>query len=100
VSGVWRVPEGRDATRTYYLIVDAVDDRGRAVTLPIRNEETGQVERVSTFGLRVDEATWDRVAADLDDDGIIQERVVAIKRPGELEPEYLVGTTGGTITRW
>jgi hypothetical protein len=100
VSGVWRVPEGREATRSYYLIVEALDDQGRRVTLPIRNEETGAVERVSTFGLRVDEATWDRVGADLEDDGIIQDRLVAVKRTGELEPEYFVGTTGGAITRW
>jgi hypothetical protein len=100
VSGVWRIPEGRESTRSYYLIVEALDDQGRRVTLPIRNEETGAVERVSTFGLRVDEATWDRVGADLEDDGIIQDRLVAVKRIGELEPEYLVGTTGGAITRW
>jgi hypothetical protein len=100
VSGVWRVPDRSDATRNYYLIVQAVDDRGRAVTLPVRNEETGSTERVSTFGLRVDEATWDRVGEDLEDDGIIQDRLVAVKRVGELEPEYLVDTTGGAITRW
>ena len=100
VSGVWRVPDVNVAARNYYLIVEAVDDRGRSVTLPVRSEETGEVERVSTFGVRVDEATWDRVAADLDDDGIIQDRLVAVKRPGELEPEYLVETTGGAITRW
>jgi hypothetical protein len=100
VSGVWRVPDVNVAARNYYLIVEAVDDRGRSVILPVRNEETGEVEHVSTFGVRVDEATWDRVAADLDDDGIIHDRLVAVKRPGELEPEYLVETTGGAITRW
>jgi hypothetical protein len=26
--------------------------------------------------------------------------LVAVKRVGELEPEYLVDTTGGAITRW
>jgi hypothetical protein len=100
VSGVWRVPDVNVAARNYYLIVEAVDDRGRSVTVSVRDEETGRVERVSTFGLRVDEATWDRVGEDLDEDGIIQDRLVAVKRPGELEPEYLMSTTGGAITRW
>jgi hypothetical protein len=73
---------------------------GRRLTLPIPSEETGRVERVSSWGLRVDEATWQRVAADKADDGIIQERVVGRKAIGELEPTYTVTTTGGAITRW
>lgn len=100
VAGVWRVPELNATARNYYLIVEAIGEQGEAVTLPIENEETGEVERVSTFGLRVDEATWDRVATDLDDDGIIQERTVAVKRRGELEPEYRVDTSGAAITQW
>lgn len=100
ISGVWRVPEANAAARNYYLIVEAIDERGARVTLPVRNEETGEVERTSTFGLGVTEETWDRVGQDLEDDGVIQDRRVAVKRPGETEPEYLVSTTGGTITRW
>jgi hypothetical protein len=99
-SGVWRVPELNPSARNHYLIVEAVDERGRRVTLPVTNEETGAVERVSTFGLRVDEATFERVAADKRDDGIIQDRIVGVKRRGELEPEYAVATTGEAITRW
>jgi len=99
-SGVWRVPEGNARARNHYLIVEAVAPDGRSLTLPIRSEETGRVERVSSWGLRVDEATWERVAADKADDGIIQQRTVGRKVAGELEPEYLIETTGGAITRW
>lgn len=99
-SGVWRVPEGNPAARNHYLIVEAIDAGGRALTLPILNEETGRVERVASWGLRVDEATWSAVAADKADDGIISRRTVGRKHPGELEPRYDVTTTGGTITRW
>lgn len=99
-SGVWRVPEANAAARNHYLIVEAIDAGGRALTLPILNEETGRVERVASWGLRVDEATWLAVAADKADDGIISRRTVGRKHPGELEPRYDVTTTGGTITRW
>jgi len=99
-SGVWRVPDVNTRARNYYLIVEAVDPRGRVLTLPITNEETGRVERVSRWGVRVDEATWERVRSDKADDGIIQERQVGRKASGELEPSYTVPTTGGTITRW
>jgi len=99
-SGVWRIPEGNSRQRNYYLIVEAVDDRGRRLTLPILNEETARVERVATWGLRVDEATWARVADDKSDDGIIQQRLVGRKVVGDLEPTYTVATPGGAITRW
>jgi len=99
-SGVWRVPEDNARARNYYLIVEAVDPTGRRLTLPILSEETGRLERVASWGLRVDEATWNRVADDKADDGIIQQRTVGRKVAGELEPRYLVETTGGAITRW
>jgi len=99
-SGVWRVPEDNARARNYYLVVEAIDASGQRLTLPVLNEETGRVERVSRWGLRVDEATWNRVAADKADDGIIQQRTVGRKVAGELEPAYLIESTGGTITRW
>jgi hypothetical protein len=99
-SGVWRVPDANTGARNHYLIVEAIAPDGGRLTLPIQSEETGSVERVSSWGLRVDEATWQRVAADKADDGIIQERVVGRKVAGELQPEYVVTTTGGAITRW
>lgn len=99
-SGVWRVPEDNARARNFYLVVEAIDASGQRLTLPILNEETGRVERVSRWGLRVDEATWNRVAADKADDGIIQQRTVGRKVAGELDPAYLVASTGGAITRW
>jgi hypothetical protein len=99
-SGVWRVPDENPGARNYYLIVEAVAPDGSAVPVPIRNEEDGRTRQVRTFGLRVDESTFERVAADKRDDGIIQQGVVGTKRRGELEPEYSVATTGATITDW
>jgi hypothetical protein len=99
-SGIWREPEENAGTQNFYLIVEAVTPDGRALELPIRNEETQRTERVSSFGLRVDEQTFQRVAADKRDDGIIQQSVVGRKARGALDPEYAIPTTGGTITRW
>ena len=98
--GIWRTPDANPATRNYYLIVEARGEQGDRVALPVRNEETGQTERVIEFGLGVSEATWERVAEDLADDGIIQDEVVGTKERGEAEPQYFVETTGGAITGW
>ncbi|MEA1052791.1 DUF6384 family protein [Lamprobacter modestohalophilus] len=66
----------------------------------MRNEETGKIERVERWGLRVDQQTFERVAADKQDDGIIQDDLLGSKAPGELEPDYRVPTSGAAITEW
>lgn len=99
-TGVWRVPEANPQARNYYLIVEAVAPDGRVLSLPIRNEETGATSVVRRWGLRVDETTFQRVAADKADDGIIQDRVFGEKRVGELDIAYRFATTGAAITDW
>ena len=68
--------------------------------MPIKSEEDGKTARVKEWGLRVDEATYNGVAADKRDDGIIQMDVVGSKQRGHLNPEYSVATTGAAITKW
>jgi Family of unknown function (DUF6384) len=99
-SGVWRVPDDNRRARNYYLIVEAVAPNGERLALPITSEENGRTRSVSEWGLRVDEATYNRVAADKRDDGIIQDAVVGVKRRGALDPDYTVATTGAAITKW
>jgi hypothetical protein len=99
-SGVWREPQVNRSARNYYLIVEAIGRDGRALRLPVTSEEDGRTRAVSAWGLRVDEATYQRVAADKGDDGIIQDAVVGVKRRGALAREYAVPTTGAAITEW
>jgi len=93
-SGVWRIPDVNTRTRNYYLIVEAVDADGRVVPVMVVNEETRRSERVEQWGLRVDEAKFNAVAADKRDDGIIQDRRVGSKALGRLQPSYDIKTTG------
>ena len=99
-SGVWRQSADNPSGRNYYLIVEAIAPNGEPLTIPIRNQEDGRTSPVRKWGLRVDEATYERVAADKRDDGIIEQDVVGTKRRGELDPEYSVATTGAAITKW
>lgn len=100
LSGVWRVPEANPGARNYYLIVEAVDDGGGTIALPIRNEEDGQVYTVQKWGIRVDRDDFERIAADKRDDGIIQDYVLGVKERGQLEPRYRIATSGAAITSW
>ena len=99
-SGVWRVPDVNTDARNYYLIVEAVDAGGKVLRRSVRNEEDGRLYEVRKWGIRVDETTFDAVAADKRDDGIIEDYVLGAKVPGKLEPDYRVPTTGATITEW
>jgi len=100
LSGVWRVPAVNPNARNYYLIVEAIDARGDRLRLPIENEEDGKLRTVSKWGVRVEKSTFDSVAADKRDDGIIQGNVIGRKARGKLTPDYLVPTSGATITDW
>lgn len=99
-SGVWRHPADNPRARNYYLIVDAVGADGRPVALPITSEEDQRVRQVSTFGVRVPQAVYDAVRADKQDNGLIDNPLVAVKRRGELEPSYRMPVAGGFITDW
>ena len=99
-SAIWRVPDVNPDARNYYLIVEAVDASGKVLRREIRNEEDGRVYNVRKWGVRVDDATFEAVAADKRDDGIIEDYVLGTKAVGRLEPEFRVPTTGATITDW
>lgn len=99
-TGVWRIPDVNDDARNYYIIVQAVTPQGEALSLPITNEEDGKTKVVTKWGLRVDEKTFNEIADDKKDDGIIQRNKFGIKKRGDLQPEYLLPTTGGAITSW
>ena len=100
MSGIWRVPDVNPDTRNYYLIVEAVTANGSILERRVRNEEDGRYYSVRKWGVRVDEETFEAVAADKRDDGIIQDFVLGAKTAGRLEADYLVPTSGATITQW
>lgn len=100
-SGVFRIPDANPNARNYYLIVEAVDANGRPVKVQVTSEEQGKTGLVDVWGLRVSEAEYARVRADKQDDGIIQNNRVGVKRRGYLQPEYAIPVQqGGAILEW
>src|SRR5690606_18994599 len=100
LSGVWRVPDEHPQAQNFYLSVEAIAPDGATPTLRMRKRAAGKGRAVSRWGRRGDEQTFRRVADDKRDDGIMQADVVAVKRRGELEPEYGVASTGAAISEW
>jgi hypothetical protein len=99
-TGVWRRPPAGSNARNYYLIVEAISPDGQKFALPIRNEETGAIETVTKFGVRVPQDTFEAVARDKRDDGIVQKNHFGVKRRGRLAVDYEMPFEGGFITKW
>jgi hypothetical protein len=103
-SAVWRFPDINTDASNYYLIVEALDTDRKPLSLPILNEETGEVSTVAKWGVRVPEEVYRVVEADKTDDGIIQGNVIGIKQFGFLDVDYAVPTlppsAPGMITDW
>lgn len=99
-SGIWRVPDANSGARNYYLIVEAATSAGKLLELPVLSEETGKTKQVSRWGVRVSAPVFEAVRADKTDDGIIQNRTVAVKPPGYTKLDYKMPVAGGAITDW
>jgi hypothetical protein len=99
-TGFWTFPEVNTAATNYYLVVEAIDSDGKALTLPIANEETGATENVAIWGVRVPETVYKSVEQDKLDDGIIQRNVMGMKEYGFLDVDYIMPVLGGAVTRW
>lgn len=99
-SGVWRYSNDSPNVRNHYLVVEALNNKGEAATLPIRNEETGKTERVDVFAVRVPEEEYNRVGEDKKDNGIIEHDMIGKKPRGALAPKFDLPIAGGFITTW
>jgi hypothetical protein len=86
--------------RAYYVVVDAVDPAGKVVQVPIRNDETNQIENVSRFAVRVPLETFEAVRNDKARNGIVQNSRMAEKRRGYIEPEFRMPALEGRLSRW
>lgn len=99
-TGVWRFPEAASDATNYYIVVQAIGPNGAPLSLPIESEETGRIEEVDIWAVRVPEVTYESVRADRLDDGVIQRNILGLKQYGFLDVEYLMPVQGGTITEW
>lgn len=98
-GGTWRRHDSNPNSRNHYLIVRALDADGNTVTVPIRNEEYGGTRRVSEWGERVPQEVYDRVAADKQDNGIIDDEEFGFKPRGFITAERRHPDVG-QITEW
>jgi len=99
-TGVWTIPDANENARNYYIIVEAIGTDGTAQMQSITNEETGNAEQVSQWGVRVSEVVFNGVRDDKVDDGIVQNNILGLKQFGYVDIDYVLPVLGGEITQW
>lgn len=103
LSGIERHAPGTGDLSGSYLIVQAVDSSGNVVPMQIRNAESGKMERVTEWAEQVPQEVFERVMADKQEDGVVDNRELAVKRRGEQDLEVTlpgVLQRGRQITKW
>lgn len=84
-----------------YVVVEATDKGGKPVKIPITSAESGRTETVSTWAEEVPDEVWNKISADKRADGIVDDRLFANKKSGNLDLKYekIQGSTR-RITHW
>ena len=99
VGGTWRYHTELEGVRNYYLRVQAITADGQRLEVAIRNEEYGTTARVGEWAERVPKEVYDRIAADKEDNGLIDDDDFGFKRRGFLTAERNYEDLG-QITEW
>lgn len=90
-----------------YLVVEALDGNGLALPRSIVDLETKDRVVVKRWGEEVPAEVWERIAADKQKDGVLDETVFAKKRRGFMSEEVVLAdgrgrplAKGRRVTRW
>jgi hypothetical protein len=83
-SGIDRY-DARGRLVGYYVIVEAVTPDGRVLPRRIRSGETQQTTTATKWGEQVGRSTWDRIAADAQADGVVDDTRFAHKPRGAVD---------------
>lgn len=104
-SGFERLYNGR--VSGYYLVVEALDRNGNALRRSIVNTETKSRDMVTMWGEEVELDVFERIVADKQKDGVVDENVVAKKVRGIMSEEFVLDGGRGTpiakgrrVTKW
>jgi hypothetical protein len=99
-SGVWRYwePTGE---KYYYVVVEAVDKTGRVQPVDVKNVENGRTYNVRSWGIRVPQRTYEKVGADKQADGVVDNARAGVKPAGSIDIRWDIPTINDQrITSW
>ncbi|WP_369683633.1 DUF6384 family protein [Pseudomonas gingeri] len=84
-----------NGSKTWYLLTEATDAAGNVVAVPITSVESGERRYAAVFGVRVNQATYQAVRRDKEQDGHVDDRLVGRKAANSLSFKFLKGPVKG-----
>ena len=100
-SGFWTFPEINTEATNYYVVVEALDPRRQAaLSLPILNEENGQTETVTIWGVRVPERSIAPSRPTSATTASSSATSWASRNSAFSTSDYVMPVLGGAVTRW
>lgn len=98
-SGVERTYD-RSGGKSWYMIAEALTDRGTPFPVLIKDSETGVEKQVRTFGIRITQSEYEKLRADKLDDGHINNKLIGKKPANQLGIHYSRPLLDERITKW
>lgn len=99
-SGVERT--SNSGGRAWYVIAEALDGAGNPVPVHSTSVEDGTSRVVSIFGIQVPQATFEQVKKDKQDNGLIDDRAIGVKKANTLgfDLNSKANSSGSMILEW
>ncbi|HWH68721.1 MAG TPA: DUF6384 family protein, partial [Candidatus Sulfotelmatobacter sp.] len=87
--------------KRWYLIVEALNERGQALPQTIKNRETGEVLTTTLWGEEIPQELYNKIYNEKKSTGAVEDLSFGKKEAGYLEPRYtrIAGSTH-RITSW
>jgi len=100
-SGVERTYDSSGG-KSWFLVVEAVDDAGQVMPLEVTSSETGKTSMAPYYGLRVSQTEYNRVKQDKLADGLVDDGKVGNKPANEVAFRYGIDvvTPNNMILEW
>jgi hypothetical protein len=99
-AGFRRMKEKDPETTQWFLVIEALDGAGKAISMPVMSMDTGEVKLVTKWAIQVPENDFMKFADEKKKSGKIANTVIGTAPSNKTEPKWSVKLTGNMLTEW
>lgn len=99
-AGFRRMKDKNPDTTQWFLVIEAVDARGKAIPMPVMSMDTGEVKVVTKWAIQVPENDFMKFSDEKKKTGKIANTVIGTAPSNQTEPKWSVNLTGNMLTEW
>lgn len=99
-AGFRRMKDKNPDTTQWFLVIEAVDARGKAIPMPVMSMDTGEVKVVTRWAIQVPEKDFMKFSDEKKKTGKIANTVIGSAPSNQKEPKWSVKLTGNMLTEW